>query len=183
MRRYKRIRLEGASYFFTLVTYERRRLFESEESVSLLAAAISKVRERHPFELEALVVLPDHLHALWQLPPGDADYSTRWRLIKEGFTKAWVKRYGPTEVNISRRAKGEQALWQRRFWEHLVRDDDDFAAYLDYIHLNPVHHELVSDPRDWPHSSLAVWMARGVYEPGWGSDAKPELPEWAREFE
>ena len=121
MRQYKRLKVEGASYFFTLVTYNRRKLFVEPDVVALLASSIATVRDRHPFGLEALVVLPDHLHALWQLPPGDADYSTRWRLIKEGFTKAWVKRYGPTEANISRRAKGEQALWQRRFWEHLVR--------------------------------------------------------------
>lgn len=183
MRQYKRLKVEGGSYFFTLVTHERRKLFSEEAAVALLAAAITKTRERHPFEIEALVVLPDHLHTLWQLPPNDADYSTRWRLIKEGFTKAWVKRWGLTDVNASRRAKGEQALWQRRFWEHAVRDDDDFAAYLDYIHLNPVHHGLVSKPQDWPHSSFALWQARGVYEPWWGSNEKPELPEWARRFE
>lgn len=183
MRQYKRLKVEGASYFFTVVTYERQNLFSDATAVALLAKAIDKIRLRHPFELEALVVLPDHLHALWQLPTNEADYSMRWRLIKECFTKAWVKQHGPTCANASRLAKREQAIWQRRYWEHLIRDDDDFSAHLDYIHLNPVHHGLVTAPREWPHSSFALWMDRGVYEPHWGSNEKPELPEWAKPFE
>lgn len=181
--RYKRMKVEGASYFFTLVTHERRKLFAERECVALFESAVSRIRERHPFEVEALVVLPDHLHTLWQLPPGTADYSTRWRLIKEAFTKAYLKRYPPPNVNPSRRARGEQSLWQRRFWEHLVRDDRDFGDHLDYIHLNPVRHGFVSSPSEWPHSSFSKWVERGVYEPNWGSGEKAELPEWAKAFE
>ncbi len=183
MRKYKRLREQGASYFFTLVTHERRKLFLEAETVELLSSSIATVQERHPFELAALVVLPAHLHALWQLPSHDADYPTRWRLIKERFTKAWVKRHGPTNPNASRLAKGEQALWQRRYWEHLIRDDEDLGPHLDYIHLNPVHHGLADAPKNWPHSSFAAWVAEGVYEAGWGSDEKPQLPEWDRSFE
>ena len=183
MRQYKRLRIEGATYFFTMVTYDRRKLFLGADAVDLLTSAIARVQQRHPFELQAQVILPDHLHALWQLPHGDADYSMRWRLIKEAFTKAWVKCYGPANVSASRRAKGEQAIWQRRFWEHVIRDDKDFGTHLDYIHLTPVHHGLVTAPRDWPHSTFQQWIVRGVYEPAWGSGEKPELPAWARPFE
>jgi putative transposase len=181
--RYRRLKVEGASYFFTLVTEHRRKLFADAETVELLRQAIARIGERHPFEVEAQVVMPDHLHALWRMPEKDADYSTRWRLIKEAFTKACVKRHGRAAIDPARAARGEQSLWQRRFWEHLIRDEEDFGAHLDYIHLNPVHHGYVTAPRDWPHSTFARWVARGVYEPEWGSNEKPQLPEWARRFE
>jgi putative transposase len=181
--RYRRIKVEGASYFFTLVTQDRRKLFTDAETVVLLEQAIARVKQRHPFEVEAQVIMPDHLHALWHLPERDADYSTRWRLIKEGFTKAVVNRCGTRPIETARRARGEQSVWQRRFWEHLIRDDRDFAAHLDYIHLNPVHHGYVTAPRDWPYSTFRKWVAQGVYEPEWGSNEKPELPEWANRFE
>ena len=181
--RYRRLKVEGASYFFTLVTQDRRKLFVDPETIGLLERAIAVVGKRHPFEVEAQVIMPDHLHALWQLPEKDADYSTRWRLIKEAFSKAYVKRRGRMVVGPARQARGEQALWQRRFWEHLIRDDRDFSAHLDYIHLNPVHHGLVTAPRDWPYSTFEKWVARGLYVPEWGSDAKPELPAWAKRLE
>ncbi len=181
--RYRRLKIEGASYFFTLVTQERRKLFADDETVALLDTAIERVKARHPFDVEAQVIMPEHLHALWLLPKGDADYSTRWRLIKETFTKSYIKRHGRPPAGAARQARGEQALWQRRFWEHLIRDDQDFGAHLDYIHLNPVHHGYVAAPRDWPYSTFKQWVERGVYEPAWGSDAKPELPEWAKRSE
>ena len=104
----------------------------------------------------------------------------RWRLIKEAFTKAYLKQYPPPPANASRRKKGEPALWQRRFWEHLIKDDRDFAGHVDDIHLNPVKHGLVAAPKAWPHSSFAEWVARDVYEPTWGSGEMPELPVWAK---
>ncbi len=183
MRTYKRFKVEGASYFFTVVTHERRRLSEDPDAVALLTWVIADVQRRHPFEVEAHVILPDHLHVLWQLPDGDADYPKRWRLIKEGFTKKWVKRHGPTNPNPSRRAKGEQSIWQRRYWEHMIRDDRDFDAHLDYIHHNPVRHGLVRAPRDWPFSSFQAWIERGAYEPHWGTDEMPPLPSWAMRAE
>ena len=181
--RYRRVKLEGAAYFFTVVTYGRRELFRDPAVVELLDSAIARVQVRHPFELEAQVVLPDHIHALWQLPPNDADYSTRWRLIKEAFTKEFVKRHGRAEVECSRETRGEQAIWQRRFWEHLIRDDRDFADHLDYIHLNPIRHGLVAAPKDWQHSSFLRWVERGVYDLNWGSGETEELPGWAKAFE
>ena len=178
--RYRRVKLEGATYFFTLVTHERRRLFDDPELVALLAAAVARIQARHPFEHIAYVVLPDHIHTIWQLPPDDADYSMRWRLIKEAFKKAYLKKHRPPQINASRQKKGEQGLWQRRFWEHLIKDDKDFADHIHYIHLNPVRHGLVSAPRDWPHSSFATWVARDVYDLTWGSGEMPDLPAWAK---
>ena len=176
--RYRRTRIPGATYFFTAVAYRRRPIFASQAAVLALEEAIAGVRVRHPFEVDAQVVLPDHLHAVWALPEGDADYSTRWRLIKSSFTRACLQSQPAAASNASRAAKGEQTVWQRRFWEHLIRDTRDFAAHVDYIHYNPVRHGLVAAPRDWPHSTFAEWVARGVYEPDWGSDEMPKLPDW-----
>ena len=180
---YRRLRIEGATYFFTAVTHQRQQLFSDPQVVCLLNIAIEKIRSHHPFEIEAQVILPDHLHALWKMPGHDSNYAMRWRLIKESFTRAYVKNFGAPDRTEVERARGEQTVWQRRFWEHLIRDERDFAAHLDYIHVNPVKHGLVSAPRDWSHPTFQTWVERGVYEPGWGSDANPELPEWAKRHE
>jgi putative transposase len=113
--------------------------------------------------IEAAVVLPDHLHAICTLPPGDADYSGRWRAIKARFSRALVGRGVP----IVRNRRGEYDLWQRRFWEHLIRDDGDFARHVDYIHYNPVKHGLVADPFDWRWSSIHAFARRGIVSRGW----------------
>jgi REP-associated tyrosine transposase len=180
---YRRAILTGGTYFFTLVTEQRRPLFRERAVVKMFLDAVESVRSRHPFEVDAYVVLPDHLHTLWTLPEADAKFSTRWRLIKEAFTRTYLKTHAAPERNESRRGKGEQAIWQRRFWEHVVRNDEDFAAHLNYIHLNPVHHGLAAAPRDWPHSSFLAWVEREAYDITWGSDALPELPEWAKRHE
>jgi putative transposase len=176
--RYRRARLPGATYFFTAVAHERRPIFASPAAILAVERATTHVRQSHPFEIEAQVLLPDHLHAVWALPPGDSDYSTRWRLIKSHFTRAYLQVHSTTKPDASRAAKGEQAVWQRRFWEHVIRDARDFAAHVDYIHYNPVRHKLVAAPRDWPHSTFADWVARGVYEPDWGSAEIPDFPEY-----
>ena len=181
--RYRRLNIPGATVFLTMVLEDRRPLFQNAATVALLNAAIEKVRARHPFECEAHAVLPDHLHVLWTLPEGDTDYPKRVRLFKEAFTRAYMYRHAPPERSESRRAKGEQAIWQRRYWEHTVRDERDIFAHLDYVHLNPVHHGLAQSPGAWPHSSFAAWVAREVYEPHWGSDTMPELPAWAKGWE
>lgn len=177
--KYRRAKIAGASYFFTLVTHERRPVFAATETVALLLASIARVNSRYPFDIDAMVILPDHIHTVWTLPEGDADFPMRWRLIKDGFTKPFVRTQGAQQRSASRLAKNEQAIWQRRYWEHVIRDDDDFAAHVDYIHYNPVRHGLVKAARDWPHSSFATWVERGFYEPHWGSDEKPPLPDWA----
>jgi putative transposase len=177
MRRYTRVKVPGATYFFTLVTEQRRTLLGEPRVVALLLDAVEKVRARHPFCVDAYVILPDHLHALWTLPESDSNFSTRWRLIKEAFTRAYMKSRGAPPRSDSRRVKGEQGIWQRRFWEHAIRNEADFMAHLDYIHFNPVRHGLVAAARDWPHSSFRHWVMCGGYDESWGSQEPPLLPQ------
>jgi len=168
---YRRNRLPGGCYFFTVNLLERR----SDMLVSrieVLRDAVRKVRVARPFHIDAWVVLPDHMHAVWTLPPGDSDYSARWKAIKVAFSKALPK----TERLSPRRVlKGERGIWQRRFWEHTIRDERDYAAHMDYVHINPVKHGLVGNVRDWPHSSIHRCVARGVYPPDWGGDGVADL--------
>ena len=180
---YRRVRIEGATYFFTVVTHDREKLFVNPATVKLLNDAIAKVRDRHPFEIEAQVVLPDHLHVLWTMPEGDAAYATRWRLIKETFTRSYLKTAKMPVRTEAARNRGEQPIWQRRFWEHTIRDETDFKTHLDYIHVNPVRHGLVKSAGEWSHSTLSKWVELGVYEPGWGTGATQEVPDWAKRFE
>jgi len=131
---------------------------------------MAATRERFPFTIDAIVVLPEHLHAIMTLPEGDADFSTRWSQIKRRFTDA-VTAGGK---RLARRGNGEAALWQRRFWEHTVRDDDDFERHVDYIHFNPVKHGLVGRVRDWPHSSFHRYVRQGVLPEDWAGDVRPD---------
>ncbi|MBI4715092.1 MAG: transposase [Nitrospirae bacterium] len=117
------------------------------------------VQERHPFKIEAWVLLPDHLHCLWTLPPGDTDYSTRWMLVKSRFTRECTDP-SRSAFSVSRERKREQYVWQRRFWEHQIRDERDFKAHVEYIHYNPVKHGLVASPKNWPHSSFHRYVRR-----------------------
>ena len=175
---YRRAFLPGGTFFFTVVTANRKPIFAEQKKVATLREAFCRIRLKRPFELDAVVVLPDHLHCIWTLPPGDTDFSTRWRLIKEGFTRGYLKTHEHPQRSESRRVKGEQGIWQRRFWEHAIRDEADFAAHLDYIHINPVKHGLVTAARDWPYSTFQDWVARGGYDEWWGSDELPPLPDW-----
>jgi putative transposase len=178
--RYRRVLIPGASYFFTLVTHERLPIFADATTIDLYRRAVIKVQAARPFALEAEVVLPDHIHLLCTLPEGDADYVMRVRLIKTAFTRSILRQRGHVaKRSDSRIAKGEQAIWQRRYWEHTIRDERDFRAHLDYIHINPVKHGFVAAPRDWPHSTFLAWVERGAYEPWWGSNDMPALPDWA----
>ena len=154
--RYRRLTVAGASYFFTVVTYRRQPFFAEIEAVEMLQAAVERVRQRRPFIVEAQVIMPDHLHALWTLPDGDCNYATRWRLIKEAFTREYALRYRLPARDAGRRARGEQAVWQRRYWEHLIRDDRDFSAHVEYIHFNPVRKGLAAKPEEWRWSSFAA---------------------------
>ena len=174
--RYRRVFIPGASYFFTFVTYRRVALFSDPVEIERYRRAVQKVQDERPFTLEAEVILPDHIHTLWTLPEGDADYPTRVRLIKAAFTRTNVRR--GIDSSESRFAKGEQAVWQRRFWEHTIRDERDFQAHLDYIHINPVKHGLAAAAHDWPYSTFHEWLERGVYDASWGSGDMPLFPEW-----
>jgi putative transposase len=170
--KYRRLRIEGGCYFFTVVTHKRRPIFSEQGNVDLLMRSLRRVQEHHPFELTAHIVLPDHLHMLWDLPDGDDRFSTRWRLIKEAFTRAYRKHAGSAEP-----------VWQHRFWEHAICNQKDFADHLDYIHFNPVRHGYAKSPAEWPHSSYSAWVDRGVYERWWGTDAMPPLPSWIEKHE
>jgi putative transposase len=158
----------GNCYFFTLVTFDRQPILCGEQEITRLRSAFRAVRATHPFELLAMVVLPDHLHCIWQLPDGDSDFAKRWMLVKRHFSRATPATEG--DVSASRRRKRERAIWQRRYWEHRIRDEDDFARHLDYIHYNPVRHGHAQSPWEWPYSSLAACTRRGWYLPNWGTN-------------
>lgn len=168
MSNYRRSR-EGRLYFFTVVTHERRPILTTGPGRRTLRKAIVTVRGERPFEMTAVVLLPDHFHSIWELPPEDADYSTRWRRIKSLFTKGWLAGGGEAgAINSSRSKRKEQGIWQRRFFEHSCRDDEDLKRCVDYIHMNPVNHGLVTRVRDWPWSSFHRYVRLGEYNPNWG---------------
>ena len=165
MVRYRRNLVTGGTYFFT-VTVADRRATTLVDHIDSLRAAMASTRERLPFTVDAIVVLPEHLHAIMTLPEGDAEYPNRWSLIKRRFTDAVTA----TGTRLPRHRNGEAALWQRRFWEHTIRDDQDFERHVDYIHFNPVKHGLVDRVRDWPHSSFHRYVRRGVLCEDWAGD-------------
>jgi putative transposase len=157
---YKRVYISGGTYFFTVVTDGRRPMFADDANVTLLRDAFRYVKTRRPFDIIAAVVLPDHLHTMWGLPEGDSDFSTRWQMIKTAFSR---------KVDASLRRDGSKRIWQPRFWEHLIRDEEDYQKHLDYIHFNPVKHGYTSKPGDWQHSSFKQLVEQGVYDdPAWG---------------
>jgi putative transposase len=167
MTQYRRSKVEGASYFFTVNCAQRRGNHLLTEHIDLLRKVIRGVRTGHPFRIDAMVVLPDHLHCIWSLPSGDADYKTRWALIKAGFSRAMPPGEQRSQSRIQR---GERGIWQRRYWEHLIRDDRDYRRHVDYIHWNPVKHGWVERVRDWPYSSFHAYVRRGVVGNDWAGE-------------
>jgi putative transposase len=166
MSRYRRAKIEGGAYFFTHALADRSSDLLVRE-IDRLRHAYKVVQERHPFETIAICILPDHLHALWQLPDADADFSSRWSLFKSGFARG---RPAAKSRSASKIAKREKGIWQRRYWEHSIRDDADLERHVDYIHYNPVKHGLVSRVIDWPHSSFHRYVERGLLPADWGGD-------------
>ncbi|HEV7281712.1 MAG TPA: transposase [Pirellulaceae bacterium] len=161
---------DGTTFFFTVVTSERRRFLCTDFARSALRGAFREVRENRLFEIVAFVLLPDHLHTVWQLPPGDRDYSTRWSAIKASFTRAWNAAPMPVfGAPASRSGKRERGLWQRRFFEQTVRDERDLRRCVDYVHVNPLKHGLAGRVADWPWSSFHRYVRLGKYAPDWGS--------------
>ena len=160
---YRRYRQAGGCYFFTLVTENRTPLLI--EHIERLRIAMRHCKEKHPFTIDAIVVLPEHLHTLWTLPPDDHDFSTRWMVIKRKFSAGLET----ITTNKSKLAKREKGVWQRRFWEHCIRNDDDWQRHIDYIHYNPVKHSHCARPLDWRYSSFATMVSRGWYTEDWGS--------------
>ena len=179
---YRRAFVPGGVFFFTVVTRERRPILQGADILGCLREAIGWTRRRRPFSIDAIVVLPDHLHCIWSMPPHDADFATRWRTIKGRFTRSFLRIRPPLPApNESRVKRGEQPVWQRRFWEHLIRDERDYGNHMDYIHFNPVKHAHVRCPHDWAYSSFHRWVREGVYRADWCcvcADRRPRIPDF-----
>ncbi|GAA5164129.1 REP-associated tyrosine transposase [Viridibacterium curvum] len=176
MSHYRRASVAGGSFFFTVVTYRRRPWLIEDAARTALRDAIERTREKHPFTIDAWVLMPDHLHCIWTLPANDADFSTRWALIKRrvSFTlgqslhlEAWM--------SPSKEKHGESTLWQRRFFEHTIRDDADFERCANYIHHNPVKHGLVERVEDWQWSSFHRYVQQGTYAKDWTGDSSESM--------
>lgn len=165
MSNYKRVYIPGGMYFFTLVTYQRKSILCSAQAIKRLREAFYYTKQKYPFRTEALVVMPDHLHCVWQLPDNDANFSTRWNLIKRYFSVGFK-----SESNDRR----EKNIWQRRFWEHLIRDENDLYRHVDYIHYNPVKHGYVNKPYGWQFGTFRRDVAKGFYDAEWGSNEIPK---------
>ncbi len=173
---YRRDRTPGGTHFFTVVTHDRRPFLTLPENLAILRFAFKTVRATHPFEINAIAILPEHLHCILTLPQGDADFSTRWRLIKTTFSRQCdPKLHG--QRSTARQKKQERAIWQRRFWEHRIRGDRDFKNHVDYIYYNPVKHGLVELPKDWPHSSFQRDINSGHYDRHWGASPPANIPQ------
>ena len=164
---YRRSQESGGDFFFTLVTYKRRQILTLRDNISRLRQAFRREIEKRPFEITAFVILPDHLHCIWKLPEGDHDYSRRWSSIKSFFSIGAVAE--DANIPSSRTKKREKGVWQRRFWEHTIRDEVDWRRHMDYIHFNPVKHGWVKSPSTWPYSSFQQCVKEGLYENNWGA--------------
>jgi putative transposase len=167
MSQYRRAKIEGSVFFFTVVLAERPSGLLVDE-IDRLRRIYRTIQPRRPFETIAVCILPDHIHAVWALPEGDADFSTRWSLIKSGFSRG----LDPSSRSASKVAKREKGIWQRRYWEHAIRDDADLQRHVDYIHFNPVKHGQVTRVADWPHSSFHRYVERGLLAADWGGDMR-----------
>ena len=168
---YLRKRVLGGTYFFTAVTHQRRRILSSRPARECLREAFKLVRQQWPFEVVAVALLPDHLHTIWSLQEGDADYSLCWQKLKEHFTRAYLQRGGREGCRGPSRSKhGERGIWQRRFYEHTCRDDEELKECLDYLHWNPVKHGLVARVMDYPWSSFHRFVRLGEYPTDWGGE-------------
>ncbi|MEW5701433.1 MAG: transposase [Candidatus Zixiibacteriota bacterium] len=177
MSEYRRCRTPGGTYFFTVVTHERRPILCQDGVADQLLAIISVVAEEIPFQVEAYALLPDHLHCIWRLGDDTCDFSRAWALVKLRFTKRMValSSFRPETETRSRSkiARSDSAIWQRRFWEHKIRNEADFEAHFHYIHFNPVKHGLVRRPMEWRHSTFHRYVEEGIYAQDWGG-----LDEW-----
>ena len=170
MTKYRRADCPGGYYFFTVVAYKRRPILVGPLARDCLREAITEVRQKQDFEVVAWCLLPDHLHCIWKLPVGDKDFSGRWAGIKSRFTRKYLAGGGvELEQTASRRNRRERGVWQRRFWEHQIRDEDDLQVHINYIHYNPVKHELVTKVEDWPFSTYHRYVKGGRYQDeDWG---------------
>jgi putative transposase len=187
MPQYRRNFVAGGTYFFTCVVHGRRPILTTTLGRQCLRGPIRKVRGDHPFEIVAIVLLPDHWHTVWTLPSGDVRYPLRWMRIKEEFSRAWLAGGGSeASQSASRSAHRLRGIWQKRYWGHTIGDEEDLARCVDYMHWNPRKHKLVSRVRDWKWCSFHRFVRRGEYDVNWGaSDPTPgwDDPEWGEVLE
>lgn len=178
MSNYRRSKTKGGTYFFTVVTYRRQTFLCNENVRDALRNAIQNTRTTHPFIIDGWVLLPDHLHCIWTLPPNDAAFGIRWAMIKRFVTK----QCGPDLqredwMNKSKRRRKKSTIWQRRFWEHQIRDERDYEIHMDYLHYNPVKHGYVKNIVDWPHSTFHRYVREGIYNKNWAGDGAMTIDE------
>ena len=166
MSNYRRVHIEGGCYFFT-VALANRKLHLLIDNIEYLRQAFREVMKAHPFKIDAAVILPEHLHCVLTLPVNDDDYSMRWRQIKSAFSGQLPS---TEQRSLSRIKKGERGIWQRRFWEHVIRDEQDYQQHIDYIHYNPVKHGYVKQTIDWKYSSFHRAVNWGIYSSNWGGE-------------
>jgi putative transposase len=165
---YRRVYVPGGTYFFTAVTEDRASILCTDLARPILHDAILQCASRRPFELVSVILLPDHLHAIWTLPPDDADYSTRWAAIKATFTRNWLAAGGRERARSASRVHNRRrGVWQRKFWEHRIRDAQDLERHMNYLHYNAVKHGLARCPHEWPWSTLGKWVGQGAYPKDW----------------
>lgn len=177
MPNYRRFRVPGGTYFFTVNLLNRRSdLLVS--NIDALRAAVREMRADRPFDIDAWVVLPEHIHCVITLPPEDFDFSNRFKSMKMRFSGAIPAMESRSPVRAKR---GERGIWQRRFWEHVIRDNNDYARHLDYVHYNPVKHGYVKRVRDWPYSTFHRWVAAGLYPLNWGKEGIGDIVAGERE--
>jgi putative transposase len=170
---YRRVKIKGGTYFLTLVTYNRQKLFFNPNAVQLFYESLNHVRKYHPFSLIAYCILPDHIHLLLRLPDDDSNYSSRISQIKRRYSKSYLANYPvPDKGSASREKRKEAFIWQRRFWEHYIRDEEDLNRHIDYIHYNPVKHGLVNKVSQWKESSFFKFVQMEIYDLDWGEAMK-----------
>ena len=168
MPNWRRAYVPGGTFFFTVVTDRRVPIFGHPAARAILGSLLRRCQLKWPFEINAIVLLPDHLHAIWSLPSGDTAYPTRWGWIKKEFTKNWRSVGGGEQaVSPGRERDRRSGIWQAKYWEHTLEDEDDFERHFDYVHYNPVKHSLVRCPHEWPWSSFHRWVDAGVYDRHW----------------
>ena len=171
MTEYRRYRVDGGTYFFTVALYDRRTALLTE-NIGLLRNAVTEIKRKHPFRIDAMVVLPEHLHCIFTLPENDHDFPMRWRQIKSAFSRQLpaTERLSKSRIN-----KHERGIWQRRFWEHAIADQNDFNRHVEYIHFNPVKHRLTERVADWPYSTFFKYVEQGICPLSWGGEYAEEL--------
>jgi putative transposase len=169
---YRRLWHPGGTYFFTINLQQRKNNDLLVRHIGLLRQSVASVRNHYPFKIHGWVVLPDHMHCIIELPEGDSNFAIRWQLIKLMFSKGIPKSEYRSAVQLKRNERG---IWQRRYWEHLIRDQHDFNAHMDYIHINPLKHGLVQRVSDWPYSTFHHCVAQGVYPANWAGGTEDSL--------